>query len=81
MFVKMIYVPKVGVKKQFAVLFSSNFEFVNNFRNTENAGCYIASINALRNKYHKLYPYLNSGFILDVGILLFSPYLCYVTWL
>jgi len=31
--------------------------------------------------YHKLYPYLNSGFILDVGVLLFSPFLCYVTWL
>jgi hypothetical protein len=29
----------------------------------------------------KFYPYLNSGFILDVGILLFYPYLCDVTWL
>jgi len=80
MFVKVIYVPKVGIKKQFVVLFSSNFEFVNS-RNAENAGCYSASINALRSMCHELYPYLNSGFTLDIGILLFSQYLCYVTWL
>jgi hypothetical protein len=32
MFIKMIHVPKVGTKKQFVVIFSSNFEFVKNFK-------------------------------------------------
>jgi hypothetical protein len=32
MFIKIIHVPKVGTKKQFVVTFSSNFEFVNNFK-------------------------------------------------